>query len=81
MVSHSSVTNVPSRQRDASTRLASTSANGHRNIPGYVKNGSLSDQSVPSSANELHAQDDELSKSAAEDKPTPLVEEERETVM
>lgn len=85
MVSHTSVTNVTSRQRDVNMRLtpasANASTNGHRNLPGYVKNGSVSDQSIPSSAHELHVQEDEPSKMAAEEKPAPLVEEERETVM
>lgn len=83
MVSHTSVTNVTSRQRDVSMRLtpANANTNGHRNLPGYVKNGSVSDQSIPSSAHELHLQEDEPSKMAAEEKPSPLVEEERETVM
>ncbi|XP_047670603.1 parathyroid hormone/parathyroid hormone-related peptide receptor-like [Tachysurus fulvidraco] len=85
MVSHTSVTNVTSRQRDVSMRLTpannNVSTNGHRNLPGYVKNGSVSDQSIPSSAQELHVQEDEPSKMATEEKPTPLVEEERETVM
>ncbi|KAI5104592.1 parathyroid hormone/parathyroid hormone-related peptide receptor precursor, partial [Silurus meridionalis] len=87
MVSHTSVTNVSSRQRDAGMRLTpantSTNANtnGHRNLPGYVKNGSVSDQSIPSSAHDLHMQDDEPSKMTTDEKPATLVEEERETVM
>lgn len=85
MVSHTSVTNVTSRQRDVSMRLTpantNASTNGHRNLPGYVKNGSVSDQSIPSSAQELHMQDDEPSKMATDEKRAPLVEEERETVM
>lgn len=85
MVSHTSVTNVTSRQRDVSMRLtpanATATTNGHRNLPGYVKNGSVSDQSNPSSAHELHVQEDEPSKMVMDEKPAPLVEEERETVM
>ncbi|TTB70985.1 Parathyroid hormone/parathyroid hormone-related peptide receptor [Bagarius yarrelli] len=87
MVSHTSVTNVTSRQRDVGMRLmpantnANGSSNGHRNLPGYVKNGSVSDQSIPSSAQELHLQEDETSKMATDEKPAPLFEEERETVM
>ncbi|XP_036453155.1 parathyroid hormone/parathyroid hormone-related peptide receptor [Colossoma macropomum] len=84
MVSHTSVTNVTARGPLAlhlTTRLGPVT-NGHRNLPGYVKNGSVSEQSIPSSGQELHIQEEEPSKSVQEDnKPTPLVEEERETVM
>uniref|UniRef100_A0AAR2JLU1 Parathyroid hormone/parathyroid hormone-related peptide receptor n=1 Tax=Pygocentrus nattereri TaxID=42514 RepID=A0AAR2JLU1_PYGNA len=84
MVSHTSVTNVTARGPLAlhlTTRLGPVT-NGHRNLPGYVKNGSVSEQSIPSSGQEVHIQEEEPSKSVQEDnKPTPLVEEERETVM
>ncbi|XP_035375567.1 parathyroid hormone/parathyroid hormone-related peptide receptor [Electrophorus electricus] len=78
MVSHTSVTNVTARGH-LTTRLGPVIVNGHRNLPGYVKNGSVSEQSMPSSGQELHGQEEDPSKN--EDKATPLVEEERETVM
>uniref|UniRef100_A0A8B9JI31 Parathyroid hormone 1 receptor n=1 Tax=Astyanax mexicanus TaxID=7994 RepID=A0A8B9JI31_ASTMX len=86
MVSHTSVTNVTARGPLAlhlTTRLGPVT-NGHRNLPGYVKNGSVSEQSIPSSGQELHLQEEDTSKSVQEDSkatPPPLVEEERETVM
>ncbi len=80
MVSHTSVTNVTARGPLAlhlTTRLGPISLNGHRNLPGYVKNGSVSENSIPSSGQELHIQEEEPSKNV----PAPVVEEERETVM
>lgn len=74
MVSHTSVTNVTARGPLAlhlTTRLGPGAINGHRNLPGYVKNGSVSENSIPSSGHEnLQAE-----------KTIPVVEEERETVM
>uniref|UniRef100_A0A8C7TYY0 Parathyroid hormone/parathyroid hormone-related peptide receptor n=1 Tax=Oncorhynchus mykiss TaxID=8022 RepID=A0A8C7TYY0_ONCMY len=91
MVSHTSVTNVTARGPLAlhlTTRLgAPVTVNGHRNLPGYVKNGSVSEHSIPSSGQELHIPEEEqLSNntpphSVEEEKPSPVVEEERETVM
>ncbi|TRZ03871.1 hypothetical protein DNTS_033715 [Danionella cerebrum] len=81
MVSHTSVTNVTARGPLAlhlTTRLGPVSVNGHRNLPGYVKNGSVSENSIPSSGHELHIQEEEPSKL---EKSFPVVEEERETVM
>ncbi|XP_014836409.1 PREDICTED: parathyroid hormone/parathyroid hormone-related peptide receptor isoform X1 [Poecilia mexicana] len=87
MVSHTSVTNVTARGPLAvhlTTRLGPVPVNGHRNLPGYVKNGSVSENSVPSSGQELHIPEEEQSaqtRPIVEEKPTPVVEEERETVM
>ncbi|XP_028986571.1 parathyroid hormone/parathyroid hormone-related peptide receptor [Betta splendens] len=87
MVSHTSVTNVTARGPLAlhlTTRLGPAPVNGHRNLPGYVKNGSISENSMPSSAQELHMPEEEPPGSARpceEEKPSPVVEEERETVM
>ncbi|KAJ1099047.1 hypothetical protein NDU88_004151, partial [Pleurodeles waltl] len=87
MVSHTSITNVTTRGTLAlhlNTRLVSTALNGHRNLPGYVKNGSISENSIPSSGPEQYNKDEEyLNGSVVYDaeRPTALVEEERETVM
>lgn len=87
MVSHTSVTNVTARGPLAlhlTTRLGPVTVNGHRNLPGYVKNGSVSENSIPSSGHELHIPEEEPSngtRPALEDKAPPVVEEERETVM
>uniref|UniRef100_A0A673K2S9 Parathyroid hormone/parathyroid hormone-related peptide receptor n=1 Tax=Sinocyclocheilus rhinocerous TaxID=307959 RepID=A0A673K2S9_9TELE len=84
MVSHTSVTNVTARGPLAlhlTTRLGPVSLNGHRNLPGYVKNGSVSENSIPSSGQELHIQEEEPSKNVQVEKTIPVVEEERETVM
>uniref|UniRef100_A0AAY4D4T4 Parathyroid hormone/parathyroid hormone-related peptide receptor n=1 Tax=Denticeps clupeoides TaxID=299321 RepID=A0AAY4D4T4_9TELE len=87
MVSHTSITNVTARgplAQHLTTRLGPVTINGHRNLPGYVKNGSVSENSIPSSGHELHIPEEEPSvglRSAHEDKPSPVVEEERETVM
>ncbi|XP_066537016.1 parathyroid hormone/parathyroid hormone-related peptide receptor [Hoplias malabaricus] len=84
MVSHTSVTNVTARGPLAlhfTMRLGPVT-NGHRNLPGYVKNGSVSEHSIPSSGQELHIQEDEPIKAFQDhSRHTPLVEEERETVM
>lgn len=87
MVSHTSVTNVTARAPLAlhlQTRLGPVPVNGHRKLPGYVKNGSVSENSVPSSGQELPVPDEQpaVEKRPVEDeKPSPVVEEERETVM
>uniref|UniRef100_A0A672ZHS4 Parathyroid hormone/parathyroid hormone-related peptide receptor n=1 Tax=Sphaeramia orbicularis TaxID=375764 RepID=A0A672ZHS4_9TELE len=87
MVSHTSVTNVTARGPLAlhlTTRLGPVPVNGHRNLPGYVKNGSVSENSIPSSGQELHIPEEEHSaptRPCEEEKPSPVVEEERETVM
>ncbi|RXN14286.1 parathyroid hormone parathyroid hormone-related peptide receptor [Labeo rohita] len=84
MVSHTSVTNVTARGPLAlhlTTRLRPVSINGHRNLPGYVKNGSVSENSIPSSGQELNIQEEEPSKNFHMEKTIPVVEEERETVM
>lgn len=87
MVSHTSVTNVTARGPLAlhlTTRLGPVPVNGHRNLPGYVKNGSVSENSIPSSGQELHIPDEEHSahtRPIEDEKPSPVVEEERETVM
>lgn len=87
MVSHTSVTNVTARAPLAlhlTTRLGPVPVNGHRNLPGYVKNGSVSENSIPSSGQELHIPDEEHSANTRpreDEKPSPVVEEERETVM
>lgn len=87
MVSHTSVTNVTARGPLAlhlTTRLGPVPVNGHRNLPGYVKNGSVSENSVPSSAQELQVPNEEHPapvRPCEDQKPSPLVEEERETVM
>lgn len=87
MVSHTSVTNVTARAPLAlhlTTRLGPVPVNGHRNLPGYVKNGSVSENSIPSSGQELHIPDEEHSthtRPCEDEKPSPVVEEERETVM
>ncbi|XP_030606861.1 parathyroid hormone/parathyroid hormone-related peptide receptor [Archocentrus centrarchus] len=87
MVSHTSVTNVTARGPLAlhlTTRLGPVPVNGHRNLPGYVKNGSVSENSIPSSGQELHLPAEEPSahtRPCEDEKPSPVVEEERETVM
>ncbi|XP_053322105.1 parathyroid hormone/parathyroid hormone-related peptide receptor [Spea bombifrons] len=87
MVSHTSITNVTTRGPLAlhlNTRLVSAALNGHRNLPGYVKNGSISENSIPSSGPEQYNKDDEyLNGSGLYDaeRPNSVVEEERETVM
>ncbi|XP_061696337.1 parathyroid hormone/parathyroid hormone-related peptide receptor-like isoform X1 [Syngnathoides biaculeatus] len=95
MVSHTSVTNVTARAPHAlhlTTRLGPAPVNGHRNLPGYIKNGSVSESSAPSSGHELHSAPEEHAaaahpqqpcEEAEEEKPSPVVvvEEERETVM
>lgn len=87
MVSHTSVTNVTARAPLAlhlTTRLGPVPVNGHRNLPGYVKNGSVSENSIPSSGQELHIPDEEHlapTRPCEDEKPSPVVEEERETVM
>lgn len=87
MVSHTSVTNVTARGPLAlhlTTRLGPAPVNGHRNLPGYVKNGSVSENSIPSSGQELQLPDEEHSaatRPCEDEKPSPVVEEERETVM
>uniref|UniRef100_A0A8C5ETL0 Parathyroid hormone/parathyroid hormone-related peptide receptor n=1 Tax=Gouania willdenowi TaxID=441366 RepID=A0A8C5ETL0_GOUWI len=84
MVSHTSVTNVTARgplSLHLTTRLGPIPSNGHRNLPGYVKNGSVSENSVPSSGQELHGLEEETSRPCEAEKPSLVVEEERETVM
>ncbi|XP_056374680.1 parathyroid hormone/parathyroid hormone-related peptide receptor [Hyla sarda] len=88
MVSHTSITNVTTRGTLAlhlNTRLVSAALNGHRNLPGYVKNGSISENSIPSSGPEQYNKDEEyLNGSGVYDAERPaaeVVEEERETVM
>ncbi|MBN3307699.1 PTH1R protein, partial [Amia calva] len=88
MVSHTSVTNVTAKGSLAlhlTTRLRSVSVNGHRNLPGYVKNGSVSENSIPSSSGqEAHIKEEEQPNGSGPsegDKPTVVLEEERETVM
>lgn len=87
MVSHTSITNVATRGALAlhlNTRLIPGTLNGHRNLPGYVKNGSISENSMPSSGPEQYNKDEEYLNGSGlydGDKPTVLVEEERETVM
>ncbi|XP_044281123.1 parathyroid hormone/parathyroid hormone-related peptide receptor isoform X1 [Varanus komodoensis] len=87
MVSHTSVTNVTSRGGIAlhlNTKLIPGALNGHRSLPGYVKNGSISENSMPSSGPEQYNKDEEhLNGSGlySGDRPMGLVEEEKETVM
>ncbi|XP_063780585.1 parathyroid hormone/parathyroid hormone-related peptide receptor [Pseudophryne corroboree] len=88
MVSHTSITNVTTRGTLAlhlNTRHVSAALNGHRNLPGYVKNGSISENSIPSSGPEQYNKDEEyLNGSGVYDADRPaaeVVEEERETVM
>ncbi|OCT75385.1 parathyroid hormone/parathyroid hormone-related peptide receptor [Xenopus laevis] len=88
MVSHTSITNVTTRGTLAlhlNTRLVSTALNGHRNLPGYVKNGSLSENSIPSSGPDQYNKDEEYVNGSGlydgERPTTAVVEEERETVM
>jgi len=87
MVSHTSITNVATRGELAlhlNTRLIPGTLNGHRNLPGYVKNGSISENSMPSSGPEQYNKDEEYLNGSGlydGDRPTVLVEEERETVM
>lgn len=84
MVSHTSVTNVTGRGPLAlhlTTKLGPMPVNGHRNLPGYVKNGSVSENSLPSSGQELHIPEAEHCRPSESEKPAPVVEEERETVM
>ncbi|XP_020660619.2 parathyroid hormone/parathyroid hormone-related peptide receptor [Pogona vitticeps] len=87
MVSHTSITNVTTRggiALHANNRLIPGALNGHRNLPGYVKNGSISENSLPSSGPEQYNKDEEYLNGSGlynGDKPTVLVEEEKETVM
>ncbi|NXG53450.1 PTH1R protein, partial [Psilopogon haemacephalus] len=87
MVSHTSITNVATRGALAlhlNTRLIPGTLNGHRNLPGYVKNGSISENSMPSSGPEQYNKDEEYLNGSGlydGDRPTALMEEERETVM
>ncbi|NXV41985.1 PTH1R protein, partial [Uria aalge] len=87
MVSHTSITNVATRGALAlhlNTRLIPGTLNGHRNLPGYVKNGSISENSMPSSGPDQYNKDEEYLNGSGlydGDRPTVLVEEERETVM
>lgn len=88
MVSHTSVTNVTARGPLAlhlTTRLGPVPVNGHRNLPGYVKNGSVSENSVPSTVQELQVPDEERAAPARpckdQKQPSSVLEEERETVM
>ncbi|XP_053119447.1 parathyroid hormone/parathyroid hormone-related peptide receptor isoform X2 [Hemicordylus capensis] len=87
MVSHTSVTNVTTKGGVAlnlNTKLIPGALNGHRNLPGYVKNGSISENSMPSSGPEHYNKDEEYLNGSGlynGDKPTVLVEEEKETVM
>ncbi|XP_066483863.1 parathyroid hormone/parathyroid hormone-related peptide receptor [Tiliqua scincoides] len=87
MVSHTSVTNVTTRGGIAlhlNTKLIPCTLNGHRNLPGYVKNGSISENSMPSSGPEQYNKDEEYLNGSGlynGDRPTVLVEEEKETVM
>uniref|UniRef100_A0A8C4S8W2 Parathyroid hormone/parathyroid hormone-related peptide receptor n=1 Tax=Erpetoichthys calabaricus TaxID=27687 RepID=A0A8C4S8W2_ERPCA len=87
MVSHTSITNVTARGSLAlhlTTRLAPVSINGHRNLPGYVKNGSVSENSIPSSGQELYTKEEEQANGAGPsetERPAVVEEEERETVM
>ncbi|XP_060638680.1 parathyroid hormone/parathyroid hormone-related peptide receptor [Anolis sagrei] len=84
MVSHTSITNVTTRGGGSialhlNTRLLPGSVNGHRNLPGYVKNGSISENSLPSSGPEQYNKDEEYLNGSGlynGDKPTILVEEE-----
>uniref|UniRef100_A0A452IA92 Parathyroid hormone/parathyroid hormone-related peptide receptor n=1 Tax=Gopherus agassizii TaxID=38772 RepID=A0A452IA92_9SAUR len=87
MVSHTSITNVTTRGALAlhlNTRLVPGALNGHRNLPGYVKNGSISENSMPSSGPEQYNKEEEYLNGSGlydGDRPMGLVEEERETVM
>ncbi|XP_043921788.1 parathyroid hormone/parathyroid hormone-related peptide receptor isoform X2 [Protopterus annectens] len=87
MVSHTSITNVTTRGSLAmhlNPRLASAALNGHRNLPGYVKNGSISENSLPSSGPEQsNKEEDHVNGSVPcyDERPTIELEEERETVM
>ncbi|XP_043365707.1 parathyroid hormone/parathyroid hormone-related peptide receptor isoform X2 [Dermochelys coriacea] len=87
MVSHTSITNVTTRGALAlhlNTRLVPGALNGHRNLPGYVKNGSISENSMPSSGPEQYNKEEEYLNGSGlydGDRPMVLVEEERETVM
>ncbi|XP_069503194.1 parathyroid hormone/parathyroid hormone-related peptide receptor isoform X2 [Ambystoma mexicanum] len=87
MVSHTSITNVTTRGTLAlhlNTRHVSNALNGHRNLPGYVKNGSISENSIPSSGPEQYNKDEEYLNGSGvyeTERPAALVEEERETVM
>ncbi|XP_067834936.1 parathyroid hormone/parathyroid hormone-related peptide receptor-like [Heptranchias perlo] len=90
MVSHTNnsiSTNLTARAPQAlhlNARLSGGLLNGHRNLPGYVKNGSVSENSHPSSLPEQYSKDDEHGRSLGPPgsyKPSMVVEEERETVM
>nr|XP_056713636.1 parathyroid hormone/parathyroid hormone-related peptide receptor [Euleptes europaea] len=87
MVSHTSVTNVTARGGVAlhlNTRLIPGALNGHRYLPGYVKNGSISENSMPSSVPEQYNKEEEYLNGSGlfnGDRPTVLVEAETETEM
>lgn len=87
MVSHTSVTNVTTRGGIAihlNSKLIPCALNGHRNLPGYVKNGSISENSIPSTGPEQGVKEEEYLNGAIlynGDRPTVLIEEEKETVM
>ncbi|XP_072905225.1 parathyroid hormone/parathyroid hormone-related peptide receptor [Hemitrygon akajei] len=63
------------------SRVGGGLLDGHWNLPGYVKSSSVSENSHPSSLPEQYGRDDENGKSPTSNKPSLVVEEERETVM
>lgn len=66
------------------TRLLPGALNRHRNLPGYVKNGSISENSMPSSVPEQYIKDEEYLNGSGlynGEKSRVVVEEEKETVM
>ncbi|KAM6452938.1 parathyroid hormone/parathyroid hormone-related peptide receptor [Liasis olivaceus] len=87
MVSHTSVTNVTAKggiPLPLNGKLISGALNGHRNLPGYIKNGSISENSMASSgAEHYHKEEEHLHASGLYNgyKPATLMEKEEESTM
>ncbi|KAM3822875.1 LOW QUALITY PROTEIN: parathyroid hormone/parathyroid hormone-related peptide receptor [Vipera latastei] len=86
MVSHTSVTNVTAggTPLPLNGKPASGALNGHRNLPGYIRNGSISENSVASSGPDHYSKEEDYQNSSGlynGYKPAALLEKEEESVM
>ncbi|KAL7977796.1 hypothetical protein Chor_010748 [Crotalus horridus] len=87
MVSHTSVTNVTAKggmPLPLNGKPAPGALNGHRNLPGYIRNGSISENSMASSGPEHYSKEEEYLNSSGlynGYKPAALLEKEEESVM
>lgn len=87
MVSHTSVTNVTAKggtPLPLNGKPASGALNGHRNLPGYIRNGSISENSVASSGPDHYNKEEDYQNSSGlynGYKPAALLEKEEESVM